>query len=396
MNFCTPLITNGNASVVRLKRAPLHKNVETVYSEEWLQNLIHDHPTVLPIDAIEMAFTPAISICKELPLPSGFLDNFLITPSGNLIAVECKLWRNPEARRQVVAQVIDYAKDLQRLSFDDLESAIRSSRKQPDFRLYDHVASLNDDKNSRLDEPRFIDAVARNLARGRCLILIVGDGVTEGLEALSAYLQQHAGLHFGLALVQLAIYETPGSANKVIVPSVPLTTTNIVRAVVDVVESKAVVLPPPVSEGGKGKTLTEEQFMAGLDAIRPGTAVRLRAFLDAQQDLRIQYDVQKTLIVRLAMGDSKFIAFVIHHDGAIDTSYVFGQKEIFRPFVQKLAETIPLTRTVETKPSVFLHRQKSNGARLTIWDFMDHANGVRQAFEVLYASVLAHGTKKQL
>ena len=28
--------------------------------------------------------------------------------------IECKLWRNPEARREVVGQILDYAKVLTR------------------------------------------------------------------------------------------------------------------------------------------------------------------------------------------------------------------------------------------------------------------------------------------
>lgn len=41
----------------------------------------------------------------ELPLRSGFLDNLLLTPTGNLVVVECKLWRNFDARRKVFAQI---------------------------------------------------------------------------------------------------------------------------------------------------------------------------------------------------------------------------------------------------------------------------------------------------
>jgi hypothetical protein len=41
--------------------------------------------------------------------------------------VETKLWRNPEAHRSVVAQIIDYAKDLSKMSFEDFcESATKT------------------------------------------------------------------------------------------------------------------------------------------------------------------------------------------------------------------------------------------------------------------------------
>ena len=50
----------------------------------------------------------------ELKTPAGPIDNFMVTPSGLPVLVECKLWRNPEARRQVVGQILDYAKELSR------------------------------------------------------------------------------------------------------------------------------------------------------------------------------------------------------------------------------------------------------------------------------------------
>jgi len=106
---------------------------------------------------------------------SGYLDNLLVTPLGDLIAVECKLWRNVEARREVVAQIIDYAKDLQTLTYDALESAIRNARSEPSFNLHASATASCDDTTDTLDEPRFVDAVSRNLRRGRCLLVILGD-----------------------------------------------------------------------------------------------------------------------------------------------------------------------------------------------------------------------------
>ena len=389
MKFATPLITDVDGGVERLVRLSLQNKSEGGYNEAWLQGLVDNHPSVLPIDQIEIAFTPAVSVCTELPLASGFLDNLLVTPLGNLIAVECKLWRNPEARREVVAQIIDYAKDLQRLSFDEFEKALGLARKQVGFNLHAHVSGFIADTEPSLDEPRFVDAVSKNLSRGRCLLLVVGDGVTEGVEAMSAFLQQHAGLHFGLAVVQLAVYETPGSQRRLVVTSVPLTTTNIVRGIVEVSDGKAVVLPPPPSlASGKGATLTEDQFMSGLDMIRPGTSARLRNFLDAMEDIRVEYEVLKTLVVRMIVGELRMIAFVVNPDGVVDTGYVFKQKELFRPFEEQLAAAIPFAVLKETPASWYVTRKKSNGTPLTIWDFLDHANAVRSALETLNQSMM--------
>ena len=83
----TPILVSENTST-RLRRAP-------ELSERWLQELIHEHPTCLPIDEIEPGIGQIIPVCMELPLRVGAVDNLLITPEGNLVMVEVKLWGNP-------------------------------------------------------------------------------------------------------------------------------------------------------------------------------------------------------------------------------------------------------------------------------------------------------------
>jgi hypothetical protein len=118
---------------------------------------------------------------------------------GDLIVGETKLYRNPEARREVVAQIIDYAKDLSALSYEKLDEAIRKAEApdgnggHPAAGLYETVAASPGQQE--LIEERFIDAVSRNLERGRFLLLVIGDGIQQGTENIAAFLQQHAGMH---------------------------------------------------------------------------------------------------------------------------------------------------------------------------------------------------------
>src|SRR5437879_4507479 len=137
---------------------------------------------------------------------SGYLDNLLVTPAGDLALIECKLWRNPEARREVIAQIIDYAKEISGWTYEDLQDAIRrtkplnSADEQASRSLYELVSAKGE-----TDEVSFHDAVSRNLKRGRFLLLIVGDGIREGVETMVEFLQQHAGFHFTLAFVEIAL-----------------------------------------------------------------------------------------------------------------------------------------------------------------------------------------------
>jgi hypothetical protein len=181
------------------------------FDEAWLQRLIMRHPGLLPVDQIEPAFNTLVPICVELPTRSGYVDNLFVTPAGDLAVVECKLWRNPEARREVIAQIIDYAKELSTWSYETLQNAIDRTKplEDPDDkteRSLFHLASAH----GEVDEVAFHDAVSRNLKRGRFLLLIVGDGIREGVEGIAEFLQQHAGFHFTLAFVEIALFKAPG------------------------------------------------------------------------------------------------------------------------------------------------------------------------------------------
>ena len=70
----------------------------------FLQDLVHEHPEILPMADIEPAFMPFIPVCRELPTAAGYLDNLWLTPSGGIVLGECKLFRKPQARREVIAK----------------------------------------------------------------------------------------------------------------------------------------------------------------------------------------------------------------------------------------------------------------------------------------------------
>ena len=81
-------------------------------------------PTDAGYDRIQL-----VPLCRELNLNDGirnlFLDILAITETGKLILIECKLWKNPQARREVLAQAFEYASLLQSLSYSDLSSKLR-------------------------------------------------------------------------------------------------------------------------------------------------------------------------------------------------------------------------------------------------------------------------------
>lgn len=201
--------------------------LDSSVAEADIQALVHEHPEILPIDEIDPMFTRPVPVCRELSTPAGQIDNLMITPTGLPVIVECKLWRNAEARREVVGQILDYAKELRRWSSSDLQREVCRRLKRSGDPILELVRKVDPD----IDEAQFNDALTGNLRRGRFLLLIVGDGIRENVEAIAEYLQEHAGLHFSLGLVELPIYLTP-DGGRLVAPRVLARTVNITRYVV--------------------------------------------------------------------------------------------------------------------------------------------------------------------
>ncbi len=196
-------------------------------SEADIQELVQTHPECLPIAEIDQMFSGPVPICTELSTPAGPIDNFMVTPSGLPVLVECKLWRNPEGRREVVGQILDYAKELSRWSSSDLQREVNRRLRRDGNSLLEIVRAVD----PTVDEVRFNDALTANLRRGRFLLPIVGDGIREGVETITEYLQVHAGLHFSLGLVELPIYMMP-DGSRLVAPRILARTTLISRNVV--------------------------------------------------------------------------------------------------------------------------------------------------------------------
>lgn len=175
------------------------------YDEAWLRDLIFAHPQAMPVNELDPAYGPLISICKELYTKAGYIDALFMNPLGMPTLVECKLWRSPEARREVVGQILDYARTLKKWTFSDLQREAARARREQSFELAAHVS--NHSAGVNFDEAMFADNVARNLQKGRLLLLVVGDGIREGVEAIAEYLQGATSLQFTFGLVEAQAFE---------------------------------------------------------------------------------------------------------------------------------------------------------------------------------------------
>ncbi len=226
-------------------------------SEEWMQELLFKYPGLLPIHEIEPAFHGLIPMARELRTSHGFLDLFFINAKGNITLVETKLWKNPEARRQVVAQIIDYATELSRWSYIELVSAVRGASDSKDSDPL--ISAARGAAEDEFSEAEFTDAVSRNLAGGKFLLLIVGDGIQEGVESLVEFLQRTPQLGFTLGLVELALFKFAVDAKEgfFVQPRILARTREVIRAIVEIRSNVPDVNVKCITpEAGVGKSAT--------------------------------------------------------------------------------------------------------------------------------------------
>ena len=210
-----PIIVRTDGSSERLSRIPLSGSGSYTYSEDWLQELLYRHPDALPIPEIDDSFSGLVPICREMETTAGPLDVLYVTSGGRLVIVEAKLWRNPEARRKVIGQILDYAKELSRWNYETLDAAVRRARRAEDGGDTRGLAAVLGISPGSPEEARFFDSVTQSLRKGDFLLLIVGDGIREGVGAITDFLDGHASLHFTFGLVEMAIFQTPDGSHLV-------------------------------------------------------------------------------------------------------------------------------------------------------------------------------------
>ena len=233
--YATPLIVQPDQTSVPLERVSLSGAESTeVYSEDWLQNLLYSHPQSLPIAEIDDSFSGLVPVCREMNTSAGPVDVVYITPSGRPVIVEAKLWRNPEARRKVIGQLLDYAKELSRWNYETFDAAVRRARRAEDGDSPKGLAEVLGFAPGSTEAARLFDAVSQSLKRGDLLLLIVGDGIREGVGAIAEFLEGHGSLHFTFGLVEMAIFRLP-DGGQLVQPRVLVQSTIVRRTVVEVV-----------------------------------------------------------------------------------------------------------------------------------------------------------------
>jgi hypothetical protein len=96
-----------------VKSMPLEEAIFRSGHESEFEEFLVEHFSVFPVQEITPGATVAVPIARQMVMEVGKPDLLFLDDLGKLYLIDCKLVKNPEQRREVVAQLLEYRSRLQ-------------------------------------------------------------------------------------------------------------------------------------------------------------------------------------------------------------------------------------------------------------------------------------------
>lgn len=225
----------------------LTQMVETSFvTEENLQILLARYPDLLPGDQIDPENPRQwLLVTRELGVPGGIaeadrwsLDHLFLDQDGIPTFVECKQSSNTQVRREIVAQVLEYAANgIEYWTIDRLRQAAAETAGNRNRSLDDEIRRLLGSDEADVEE--YWKQVEENLRSDRVRLLFVTDNPPKELRRLVEFLNRQMK---DVEVLIVEIKQYLGEGQKAMVPRV-------------------IGISPMDKKPAKGAVLTEKEFM---------------------------------------------------------------------------------------------------------------------------------------
>ncbi len=200
--------------------------VETSYvTENDLQVLLAKYPDLLPGEQINPADPRRwLLVAREMSVPGSpsetgrwSLDHLFLDQDGIPTFVECKRSNDTRARREVVAQMLDYAANgVFYWTMDALRQAAVETCQKSGNQLDDEILALLDTTESgMIDE--FWKQVEQNLKTGNVRLVFVADDIPSELRRLVEFLNEKMS---NVEVLAVEVKQFLGEQQKALVPRV--------------------------------------------------------------------------------------------------------------------------------------------------------------------------------
>ena len=318
--------------LIRTNESKTWKVAESIKAkaEAELQKLLIESPSLIPIDEIREGVSPLVVAVSEFGLPgSGNTDVIAFSPDGDIAIIECKLATNPEAKRKVIGQILEYAAYLWKMSFDELNSRIQRIRGKSLTEL------IQESVAGEWDKETFHTGIEQSLMSGSFILIIVVDEINEELKRIIRYINECSESAFSLHALELRRFRV--EKTEILVPHL-----------------YGISAKPPAGETKIKKWSEEEFFRVLKENIESDTFQIIRDLYEWSKNTadRIWFGtgVQKGSFTFHYLKDGKTISvFTVYTDGKIMLNYGWLSTrishEILEEFHKKLQE-IPTFRQV--------------------------------------------------
>ncbi len=187
-------------------------------SEKDLQVMIAETPEPFlgPLGEINKPGEDTVFLTKmEAGVSVGSVDVLGVDKEGDIYIIECKLYRNPEVRREVVGQILEYAASLYRMDYDDFCGKIVSGSS---LELIGIMESMCIEKGLEFDAEEFESGVNANLETGEFNLAIVVDAIRDDLRTTISYLNELT--RFVIVGLQVSHVKNEGLKIEAVIPTV--------------------------------------------------------------------------------------------------------------------------------------------------------------------------------
>jgi hypothetical protein len=190
------------------KDGQMEKILPSEYEEEKrLQNLIKEYPEMLP----SIFSTRIITLTDEYVTDTGPIDIVCVDDNGRLYLIETKLQSNYD-KRQVIAQLIDYATQLGKESFDRFQSKIRERTGKT---LQEILLKLGEDSVTEN-----LSKIKHNLSEKNFVLIVAMDRIEQTLKDAIIFLNQDNEMDiFGLELPKYNLGDYGAEFIPIVTPS---------------------------------------------------------------------------------------------------------------------------------------------------------------------------------
>lgn len=171
-------------------------------NEAELQKLLADEPTLISMDEVRQGAGTLVAAVREFPLDVGSIDLLGFTADGDIAVIECKLAGNPEIKRKVIGQALEYGANLWEMDYETLDQkvTVRTGKSLADLVRESLV-------DASWDEEVFRQKIAAGLASGNFILIIVVDEINEELSRIIRFVNDAGKPAFSFAALEMQRYQ---------------------------------------------------------------------------------------------------------------------------------------------------------------------------------------------